>query len=111
MVKKYLVTGANGYIASHIIDQLLKQGNFIRGTVRNINDNNKVEWVKKLGDIELVQAEFEDPESWKRAARGIDVIFHVATALPASILDTGKEDELIKPTVEGNKEIKTILAF
>lgn len=40
-----LVTGTNGYIASHITDQLLGAGYHVRGTVR---DASKVEWTTKF---------------------------------------------------------------
>ena len=40
-----LVTGANGYIASHLIDQLLAAGYRVRGTVRDLV---KYEWVQKF---------------------------------------------------------------
>lgn len=55
-----LVTGANGYIASHITDQLLRLGYNIRGTVRDLN---KHKWIEKRfnsqknGKFELVQVE------------------------------------------------------
>lgn len=40
-----LVTGANGYIASHIVKELLEHGYRVRGTVR---DAKKAEWMKQL---------------------------------------------------------------
>jgi nucleoside-diphosphate-sugar epimerase len=42
-----LVTGANGFIASHLVDQLLKLEYKVRGTVRT---EAKGEWVKKYFD-------------------------------------------------------------
>lgn len=39
-----LVTGANGWIASHVVDQLLRQGYRVRGTVRTAS---KAEWLKE----------------------------------------------------------------
>ena len=43
--ERILVTGANGYIASHLIDQLLTAGYRVRGTVRDLV---KYEWVQKF---------------------------------------------------------------
>ena len=60
MVKKYLVTGASGYIAIHVINLLLKEGHSVRGTIRSLNDKEKVDGLKKLGPIELVEANLEE---------------------------------------------------
>jgi len=53
-----LVTGANGFIASHVVDQLLESGYHVRGTVRNIS---KCQWMEEqfnskygAGKLELV---------------------------------------------------------
>lgn len=40
-----LVTGISGYIGSHVADQLLQAGYYVRGTVR---DETKGKWVKEL---------------------------------------------------------------
>ena len=37
-----LVTGATGFIASHLIQRLLKEGTHVRGTVRNLQNEEKV---------------------------------------------------------------------
>lgn len=95
---KYLVTGANGYIAMHIVDQLLKQGHHVRGTVRSLNDQEKVESLRKLGPVELVEANLLDGESLKKAVRGMDVVLHVASPVTVNAIE---EDDFIKPAVEG----------
>ncbi len=51
-----LVTGANGYIASHIADQLLEAGYKIRGTVR---DAKKSSWLQELFDKKYGSGKFE----------------------------------------------------
>ena len=99
MVKKYLVTGASGYIAMHVIDQLLKEGHFVRGTIRSLNDKEKVDAIKKLGPVELVEASLEDAESWKKAVKGIDVVLHVAS--PVNIGKVLGETDTIKQAVDG----------
>lgn len=99
MVQKYLVTGASGYIAMHVIDQLLKQGHYVRGTVRSLNDKEKVEHLKKLGPVELVEADLSDDESLRKAVKGIDIVMHVASPIAPG---TQEEDAFIKPAVDGN---------
>lgn len=42
-----LVTGVNGFLASHVADQLLQSGFWVRGTVRSLEKN---QWVQDLFD-------------------------------------------------------------
>jgi nucleoside-diphosphate-sugar epimerase len=51
-----LVTGANGYIGSHVIDQLLKYGYKARGTVRDAERNT---WLQEHFDKEYGTGKFE----------------------------------------------------
>lgn len=96
---KYLVTGANGYVAMHVIDQLLKQGQQVRGTIRSLNDKQKVDELKKLGPIELVEADLLDPQSWRNAVQNIDIVLHVAS--PITLNPNADENSVIKPAVDG----------
>ena len=96
---KYLVTGASGYIAMHVIDQLLKEGHTVRGTIRNLKDTDKVDALKKLGPVELVEANLDDAESWKGAVKGMDIVIHIATPTMDSYIM--EESEAIKTAVDG----------
>ena len=81
-----LVTGASGYVALHIVDLLLKQGHMVRGTVRNLANEERNEPIKKLASnpekIELVEADILKAEQWADAVKDIDVVFHVASPFP-----------------------------
>lgn len=66
-----LVTGATGYLASHIIKQLVDSAQFkVRGTVRSLEGNEKLDKLKSLVDgdskhgIEFVEADLLKPDSW-----------------------------------------------
>lgn len=102
MESKFLVTGASGYIAMHIIELLLNQGYYVRGTIRNLNDKEKVDALKKLGPIELVEADLENAESWKTAVKGIDIVLHVASPVPFG--NSLKAEQFIKQAVDGKLE-------
>lgn len=78
---KYLVTGASGFIAMHVVEKLLKQGHHVRGTIRNFKHKAKVDSVKQLGPIELVEADLLDTDAWPKAAKGVDIIIHLASPL------------------------------
>jgi len=78
-----LVTGANGFIAAHICDQLLLAGYRVRGTVRNIERNA---WLLSLfssryGPNRFSQVEVVDvgkSGALDEAVRGVDGVIHVA---------------------------------
>ena len=71
-----LVTGASGFIASHIVDELLERGYHVRGTVRNAA---KTAWLQELfdkrhgtGKFELTNIpDYTKPEAFVDALQGI----------------------------------------
>ena len=71
-MKKILVTGANGYIAKHIILELYKKKYSVIGTVRNLEyaDTIKNDIETHLGkkiDIEFVKADLNSDDGWEDA--------------------------------------------
>ena len=67
-----LVTGATGYIATHIIKVLQEVGGYrIRATARSVENNQRLEALKsalkKYGDLpEFVAADLLKPETWEK---------------------------------------------
>ncbi len=66
-----LVTGGNGYIASHIIQQLQEDGHKVRATLRSLEDEANVTALKELvpeaaNALEVVEADLTKPETWER---------------------------------------------
>ena len=59
-----LVTGGTGFIASHIIAQLLARGYAVRTTVRHLEDGKSYKFLTKLpgadSNLELVEADLTD---------------------------------------------------
>ncbi|KAH8684064.1 hypothetical protein BGZ61DRAFT_507595 [Ilyonectria robusta] len=79
-----LVTGVNGYIASHVADQLLESGFNVRGTVRDVQKAAGLveRWETKFGRgrIELVIVkDITVPEAFDSAVEGVSGIAHVAS--------------------------------
>ena len=104
-VPRVLVTGASGFVATHVIYQLQQQGKVrVRGTVRSLKREDKVKPLRDLVPdakypLRLVPADLQDPESWSRAVKGCTYVYHIASP----IITTIPEDEniLIRPAVEG----------
>jgi nucleoside-diphosphate-sugar epimerase len=69
-----LITGANGFIASHLAERLLREGCQVRGTVRRPGTTG---WLTAQG-MDMVQADLLDQESLTRAAQGCGVLVHAA---------------------------------
>ncbi len=107
--KFFLVTGGSGYIAIHIINNLVRKGYRVRTTVRNPKQSEKVEPIKKLNKyasfpIEIVQADLLDPKSWLAALKDITHVMHVAS--PLLLNEPKNEDiEYIQPAVQGTLNI------
>ncbi|KAJ6457403.1 NAD-P-binding protein [Mycena vitilis] len=101
-----LVTGANGFIASHVADQLLAAGYNVRGTTRSAE---KAKWLyelfeKKYGPGRFAAVSVVDMGSdgaFDEAAKGVDGIVHLATIATFS----DKVDEVVPPTVKGALEV------
>lgn len=71
-----LITGASGFIGSHLTENLKGRGWKIRALVRKTSD---LRWLKGL-DIQLSYGDFFDPGSLTDAVKGTDFIFHIAAA-------------------------------
>ena len=104
-VPQVLVTGASGYIATHIIQQLLTGGQVkVRGTVRSLKNEAKVKPLQDLVPdatypLELVEADLLNEESWKEAVKGCTHVYHVASPVPVG--GVRDENEIIGPAVNG----------
>ncbi|KIY00479.1 uncharacterized protein Z520_04164 [Fonsecaea multimorphosa CBS 102226] len=86
--EQILVTGANGYIASHIIDLLLEEGYNVRGTVRG-----EKPWLNKFFEERYGPGRFETAivtamnvdGAFDKAIRGVAGVVHVATDVSFSV--------------------------
>ena len=69
-----LLTGANGFIGSHVAARLVERGDEVRATVRSGSGRQTLE---QMG-IKTVKADIRDRPAMRRALRGADRVFHVA---------------------------------
>jgi len=78
MIMRFLVTGGAGFIGSHIVETLLKQGHFVR-----VLDNFSCGKEENLGEcprsgFELIRDDIRDKDTCNRACNGIDYVLHQA---------------------------------
>jgi len=75
MTRKFLVTGANGYVGTYVTEALLKRGDEVRAFIRSEHKGNKL---RDLGVKDFAYGDLTDNESINRAVAGVDGIFHIA---------------------------------
>jgi nucleoside-diphosphate-sugar epimerase len=76
MRRQALITGATGFVGSHLIERLIERGWLVRAFVRATSDTRLLE---DLG-VELATGDLTDAVSVESAARGCEVVFHLAAA-------------------------------
>lgn len=89
-MEKILVTGADGFIGSHLVETLLEEGYDVKAFVL-YNSFNTWGWLdtfpkEKLDKIEIFTGDVRDMNAVRQAADGVDAIFHLAAliAIPYS---------------------------
>lgn len=104
--KKVLVTGADGFIGSHLTEVLVKQGANVKALCQ-YNSFNSWGWLDNtpvLDDIEIVTGDVRDPHFCKTITKNIDVIFHLA-ALIAIPYSYKAPDSYVDTNVKGTLNI------
>lgn len=79
-----LVTGATGFLGSHVAEQLSREGRKVRALVR---ETSNLDFLKTLDDVEFVYGSVDDKEACKRATEGVTGIIHAAGLVKAKSTD------------------------
>lgn len=107
-MKKVLVTGADGFIGSHLVEELLNEGYDVRAFVY-YNSFNSWGWLdtlpkEKLDEIEIFSGDIRDPNGVREAMRGIDEVYHLA-ALIAIPFSYHSPDSYVDTNIKGTLNV------
>lgn len=106
MKKNVLITGADGFIGSHLTEMLVKEGSTVKA-LSQYNSFNNWGWLEDVNcknDIEVLCGDIRDPHYMKKITRDIDIIFHLAAliAIPYSYI---APDSYIDTNIKGTLNI------
>lgn len=106
--KKILVTGADGFIGSHLVETLLDDGCNVKAFTY-YNSFNSWGWLdtfprEKLKNVEVFTGDIRDSNGVRTAVKGVDIIFHLA-ALIAIPFSYHSPDSYIDTNVKGTLNV------
>ena len=118
-MKKILVTGADGFIGSHLTEMLLKQSYQVKALTQ-YNSFNNWGWLEKMvhPNLEIVTGDVRDAHFCKEITKGVDTIFHLAALIaipysyvaPDSYVDTNVRGTLNICQAAKDHKVKRIIA-
>jgi NAD dependent epimerase/dehydratase len=119
--KKVLVTGADGFIGSHLVEQLLDEGASVRAFCY-YNSFNSWGWIdtfekEKLQKIEIFTGDIRDPNCVSVAMKDMDIVYHLAALIaipfsyysPDAYVDTNVKGTLNILQAARNNEVERVL--
>jgi NAD dependent epimerase/dehydratase len=119
--RRVLVTGAEGFIGSHLVEALLAAGCSVRAMVL-YNSFGSWGWLESLSKqdikkVDIVMGDVRDPGSVKNATKDMDLIFHLAALIgipysynsPDSYIDTNVKGTLNMLQASRENNVKRLL--
>ena len=106
--QKILVTGADGFIGSHLVEGLLDKGCQVRAFVF-YNSFNSWGWLdtfpkEKRDKIDVFAGDIRDPNGVRKAMQGMDMVFHLA-ALIAIPFSYHSPDSYVDTNIKGTLNV------
>lgn len=107
-MKTVLITGADGFIGSHLTEALLEAGYNVKAFVY-YNSFNNWGWLdtlpkEKLSQIEIFTGDIRDPNGVRTAMKGVDMVFHLA-ALIAIPFSYHSPDSYVDTNIKGTLNV------
>ena len=105
-MKKALVTGADGFIGSHLTEMLAEKGYFVKA-LTCYNSFNNWGWLENIvykKNVEILSGDVRDPHYCKEITKDVDLIFHLAAliAIPFSYISV---DSYLDTNIKGTLNI------
>jgi NAD dependent epimerase/dehydratase len=104
--KSVLVTGADGFIGSHLTEKLVQHGAKVKALslYNSFNYWGWLEDIKCLDKIEVINGDIRDPHFCKKMTENVDIIFHLAAliAIPYSYI---APDSFVDTNIKGTLNI------
>ncbi|HEY2154447.1 MAG TPA: NAD(P)H-binding protein, partial [Isosphaeraceae bacterium] len=98
---KVLITGANGFLGRHVVDEFLKRGNEVRAMVRPAARIDGLGWP---AEVEVFRADLRASRDLVSAFEGIDAVVHLAAGVKRS------EDAQFAASVVGTERLLEAMA-
>lgn len=107
-MNKKLVTGADGFIGSHLVEELVKEGNEVKAFVY-YNSFNSWGWLDTLPkeilkEIEVFTGDIRDPNGVRESAKGVEELYHLA-ALIAIPFSYHSPDSYVDTNIKGTLNV------
>lgn len=107
-MSKILVTGADGFIGSHLTEELVKQGHEVRAFAY-YNSFNNWGWLDTLPkeilkEIEVFTGDIRDPNGVKESMKGVEEVYHLA-ALIAIPFSYHSPDSYVDTNIKGTLNV------
>jgi len=107
------VTGASGFVGTHVTGALLERGHTVRATVRDAADADKTAHLAALaeglpGILELHSADLMRPGSFDPIVQGCQQVYHVASAVYLSAKDPQRQ--IVDPALQGTENVLSAVA-
>jgi nucleoside-diphosphate-sugar epimerase len=105
-----LVTGGTGFVACHLVQQLLEAGDTVHTTVRSLSNESKLRPLREMaerfsGRLKIFEADLLVPGSFDLPMAGCSIVHHVASPflLPERIKDGQRQ--MLEPALQGTRNV------